>query len=701
MARASGPARQALEILSGVVAAIELTPMVAVRSFDRNGIVCFWNRKCAELYGTAPEAALGQPLSSLVSYTREADYLAAIGQVWLSGQPWPPGDWQVRSAGGALKWIHTTMFPVFNGGKVQQIFCMDVDITGRKLGERSLYLAAQVFENARDAIIVTDQQRRVIAINHACTEITGFGASDMIGAPFVLQHGGGDDPAWLQRIFGELAQSGYWQGEIEAQRQSGERYPAWLSLTVMRDSHGAISNYMAILSDISERKKLEAHTRHLAEHDFLTDLPNRVLLLDRLRQALAAARRKNSLLAILFLDLDHFKHINDTMGHQAGDLLLKEVARRLTKCVRGVDTVSRLGGDEFVIILADIGSIDQAAYVAASILQAITGAYQSEDFTLHVSTSIGISVFPNDGADIDALIKNADIAMYHAKENGRNSFQFFNAEMNAQIVERVAFENGLRHALEQDELVLQYQPEIDISSGAAVGAEALIRWRHPEFGLLAPERFIKVAEECGLMIPIGNWVLNQVCRQARRWLDAGQPLVVAVNLSASQFMQENLLQSVREALAASGLPARLLELEITEAVIMKGGARVSGVLAALRELGLRLTIDDFGTGYSRLGCLGDYPIDKLKIDRSFMADITGNPDDAATISAIIAMARSLKLKVSAEGVETAAQLAFLRSQGCDLYQGFYAGAAMPAAGPGPLLDPVAGGVARAIEADAG
>jgi diguanylate cyclase (GGDEF)-like protein len=356
---------------------------------------------------------------------------------------------------------------------------------------------------------------------------------------------------------------------------------------------------------VSDRRRSEARTRHLAEHDFLTDLPNRVLLLDRLSLALAAARRRGSMLAILFLDLDRFKNINDTLGHHIGDLLLKEVAARLVKCVRSVDTVSRQGGDEFVIILADIGGIDQAAHVAATILQAVGQEFVLAPHRLHVSTSIGVSIFPGDGADIDTLMKHADLAMYHAKESGRNSYRFFSPEMNAQIVERVGFENELRRALAERQFVLEYEAQIDIGSGLPLAAEALLRWRHPSLGLLRPERFIGVAEDCGLMAPIGRWVLEQACGAAQRWNAAGQPLVVAVNLSQSQFLQRDLEDGVRAALAASGLPPALLELELTEAVIMKHSAIAPARLAALRALGVRLVIDDFGTGYTRVGHLGD------------------------------------------------------------------------------------------------
>jgi diguanylate cyclase (GGDEF)-like protein len=429
---------------------------------------------------------------------------------------------------------------------------------------------------------------------------------------------------------------------------------------------------LALLSDVGERRRSEERTRHLAEHDFLTDLPNRVLLLDRLSLALATARRKRTRLAILFLDLDRFKNINDTLGHHVGDMLLQEVAARLARCVRSVDTVSRQGGDEFVIILSELGGVDQTAHVAASVLNAISQEFVLEPHRLHVSTSIGISIYPDDGADIDTLIRNADLAMYHAKESGRNGFQFFSPEMNAQIVERVAFENDLRRALREQQFVLEYEAQIDIASARPLAAEALIRWRHPMLGLLRPERFIAVAEDCGLMVPIGRWVLEQACLQARRWHDAGHPLTVAVNLSQTQFLQKNLADSVREALELSGLAPQWLELELTEAVIMKHSASAPATLQALRELGVRLAIDDFGTGYTRVGHLREYPFDKLKIDQTFVGGIGDGDGAAPAVTTIIAMARSLGLTVLAEGVETQAQLHFLRRHGCDQYQGHYA-----------------------------
>ncbi|APA66965.1 sensor domain-containing protein [Janthinobacterium sp. 1_2014MBL_MicDiv] len=633
---------------------------------------------------------LGRRLSDFSPLRQPDGALSSLRGTQLAAQAHAHGnwryDWQYQTCLGELFWGEVLLTSV-TLDHTYLFYAVIRDISSRKLAERALYLSAQVVEHAREAIVVMDPQQRVVSMNPAYSEISGFSLDDMLGKPFAMHRAEPDELAFFAHVWEEVDTNGYWQGDILAQRKEGQRYPAWLSLTAIRDTQGQLSNYMAILSDISERKKTEEHTRHLAEHDFLTDLPNRVLLLDRLSLALAAARRKLSMLAILYLDLDHFKHINDSMGHHVGDLLLKEVARRLVRCVRGVDTVSRHGGDEFVIILAEVGGIDQAAHVAASLLQAVTQVYQLGEYELQVSVSIGVAIFPSDGDSIDTLVHNADIAMYHAKESGRNNFQFFNAEMNAQILERASLEQGLRAALGSDEFALEFQPALDVASGQIVGAEALLRWRHPQLGVLPPERFLAVAEECGLMVSIGNWVLRHACLRARAWHDAGQAWRVSVNLSAAQCLHNNLVHSVQEALAASGLPAAWLELEVTESLLMKGGARLAGVLAQLRALGVRLAIDDFGTGYSRLANLRHYPVDKLKIDPSFLpgADGAAGESDTAVAATIIAMARELQLTVIAEGVETAQQLAYLQAQGCQQYQGRYAGAQVEGSALAALL----------------
>ncbi len=805
--RVNGPGSEALDTLYRFVAAIELTPMVAVHAFDRDGIVRFWNNASAQLYGIGSAEAIGQPLSSLLGYQApDAKLDEVIAAIWDSGQAAPSRDWQVHTRAGKQLWVCSAMFPVRRTGEVDQIFCTDIDISARKqeeaalaqvgsnfltlfdksadaivlikgelmvdanpaavqmfdcgdkrelvgkrlldfsparqpsgessldgdssevrearqngnrryewcfqsckgtpfwaevlltsitldheflfyavirdisarkTSERTLFMAAQVFENCRDAIIITDALHRVVAVNRAFTDITGYSSREIVGHTLNDYSAATRDPSVFQMMWEHVSTHDHWQGEIWDQRKNGSVYPAWFAITAIRDGKSEISNYMAILSDITDRKKNEEHTRHLAEHDFLTDLPNRVLLLDRLSLALAQARRRHSMLAILFLDLDHFKQVNDRYGHQVGDLVLKDVAQRLSKCVRGVDTVSRQGGDEFVIILSEIGGVDQAAHVANSVLQAIGQVNGVGGKEVHISASIGISVYPNDGDEIELLLKHADVAMYHAKEGGRNAFQFFNSAMNAHIVERVQLETALRQALARGEFVLDYQLEVDIAQGTPRAAEALIRWRHPERGLLMPEQFLAVAEECGLMLPIGQWVLREACSAAARWRAQNHALVVSVNLSTAQLLDPELLANVDAALADAGLAPELLDVELTEAVMMRGAPELHDTLAGLRARGIGLTIDDFGTGYSSLSYLGRFPLTKLKIDRSFVQAINGEPNDAAIVPAIIAMANSLHLTVVAEGVETAAQLAFLRRHACHAYQGNYAGPPVP------------------------
>ncbi|MDP3672382.1 MAG: EAL domain-containing protein [Telluria sp.] len=600
---------------------------------------------------------------------------SALRDAALTAQTFRDGnrryEWCYQSCEGESFWAEVLLTSVTIDHEFLS-YAVIRDISPRKAAESTLSMAAQVFENARDAILITDQQYRVVAVNGAFTSITGFSADDIVGAEVPALRSGRHEPAFYQHIWDYVAAHDHWEGELWSVRKNAEEYPVRVALTAIRDARGHISNYMAILSDITDRKRVEEHTRHLAEHDFLTDLPNRVLFLDRLHQALAAARRQKTMVAVLFLDLDRFKSINDSYGHQTGDLLLKEVAARVSRCVRGVDTVSRQGGDEFVVILADIGGIDQAAHVAGSVMQAITQVDRVDGHEISLSASIGISIYPSDGEDADTLLKHADVAMYHAKQNGRNAFRFFSPHMNAHVIERVEIENKLRQALANDEFVLEYQPEVDIGSGLTIAVEALIRWRHPERGLLAPDQFIRIAEECGLIVPIGQWVLRQACEQARKWRDQGFPVVVAVNLSNVQFIHDKLVDYVDEALQRSGLAPQFLDLEITEAVIMNGNEATIATVNALRARGVQVTIDDFGTGYSSLSNLRRFALSKLKIDRSFVHDITRDPADAAIIPAIIALARSLKLRVIAEGVETAEQLRFLQQHGCDEYQGYYA-----------------------------
>ncbi len=425
--------------------------------------------------------------------------------------------------------------------------------------------------------------------------------------------------------------------------------------------------------------RAERHVNHLAYHDALTDLPNRRLFADQLEQRTDLARRKGQPLALLFLDLDRFKLVNDSLGHEMGDLLIQSVAQRLSGAVRKSDIVGRLGGDEFTVIVEGVTSAQDAALIAQKLIDTLSEPFTLDSREIFVTASVGIALYPFDGDQSGTLLKNADTAMYRAKERGRNGYQFYTAEMSARAMERLALENNLRRALERDELLLHYQPQVRLDSGDLIGLEALVRWNHPDLGLVPPGEFIPLAEETGLIVPVGEWVLRQACRQARAWREAGrETLRVAVNLSGRQLRQQNLVEVIRQILEESDLPPGGLELELTESSIMHKDKLTISTLWALHEMGIRLSIDDFGTGYSNLGYLKRFPIDTLKIDRSFVRDITADPDDAAITTAIIAMAHNLKIDVVAEGVETEEQKAFLRERGCDAIQGFLIGRPMPA-----------------------
>jgi diguanylate cyclase (GGDEF)-like protein len=428
---------------------------------------------------------------------------------------------------------------------------------------------------------------------------------------------------------------------------------------------------------------------HLAHYDVLTDLPNRMLLQDRLGQAIEGARRQGRQLAVMFLDMDHFKHINDSLGHSAGDRLLQSVAQRLVACVRHSDTVSRQGGDEFLILLPVIEHAEDAALTAQKMLAALALPHRIDTHELHSSVSIGISIYPDDGQDSETLVKSADTAMYHAKESGRNNYKFFEPAMNERAVQRQSIEAGLRGALERHEFVLHYQPKINLRIGKIVGVEALIRWAHPQLGLLLPAQFVSIAEDCGLIVPIGRWVLREACLQAQAWLQAGlPPITVAVNTSALEFRAKDFLENVRATLEDTRLEPCYLELELTESVLMRNAETTGSLLQAIADLGVKLAIDDFGTGYSSLSYLSRFPIDTLKIDQSFVKQITSNPDDATIVSAVINMGKSLRQSVIAEGVETPEQHAFLLAQHCDEGQGYYFSRPVVAAALAALLQTV-------------
>ena len=444
------------------------------------------------------------------------------------------------------------------------------------------------------------------------------------------------------------------------------------SAAPIHDRHGKVTGAVMVFHDVSTTRALSLNLAHQAQHDSLTDLPNRSLLDDRLTHALVGARRHNSKLAVLYLDLDRFKNVNDSLGHDIGDRLLQIVAQRLLGCVRGSDTVSRLGGDEFVILLSEVTAGEDAAVSAEKVLRAVGAPVNIGGLHLHASASIGIAIYPEDGKDTEALLKHADFAMYHAKDCGRGNFQFFSDDMNARAQARQSTEDGLRLALERNELTLHYQPIVDLWSGTPTGVEALLRWRHPHRGLIFPHEFVPIAEECGLILPIGRWVMHEACRQLRVWQDAGMsPVRVAVNVSAVELRHKDFVESVRQCLANTGLAAEYLELELTETFLLQDSASTTLVLNSLKKLGVQLALDDFGTGYSSLSHLRGFPIDTLKIDRAFVSELDTNPNDASIVRAVIGLGQSLNIRVVAEGVETAAQLERLQDQQCPEGQGYY------------------------------
>ena len=554
-------------------------------------------------------------------------------------------------------------------------------VIGRKAGEDALFMEkerAQVTLNSiGDAVLSTDIAGNVTYLNLVAEHMTGWSWQEAVGRPLaeVFQIIDGATRELARNPMAQAVQENKTVG-LTANciliRRDGFESAIEDSAAPIHDRGGRVTGAVIVFHDVSAARATTQKMSHLAQHDFLTGLPNRMLLSDRVANAIALARRRSKQHAVLFLDLDRFKYTNDSLGHPIGDKLLQSVAQRLVACVRGSDTVSRQGGDEFVVLLSEIEHAEDAALSAEKMLLALAAPHSIAENELHITASIGISIYPDDGRDAETLIKCADTAMYHAKGKGRNNYQFFTEDMNVRAVERQFLEGSLRRALKRREFVLHYQPKINLKTGAITGVEALIRWRHPERGLIPPALFVPIAEDCGLIVPIGRWVLHEACRQAQAWIDAGlPPLPVAVNISALEFQSKDFLEGVSATLTETRLNPRHLELELTESVLMQDAGSTAPALIALKAIGVRLAIDDFGTGYSSLSYLRQFPIDTLKIDQSFVREITvGSPDDTI-VSAIISMGKTLKQRVVAEGIETAEQLAFLQRQHCGEGQGFH------------------------------
>jgi diguanylate cyclase (GGDEF)-like protein/PAS domain S-box-containing protein len=550
----------------------------------------------------------------------------------------------------------------------------------RKVVEDSLYKersrAEIALNSIGDAVLCTDMLGDVDYLNIAAEHLTGWSRGDACGRPitevFQTINGLTRKPA-RNTVELVLQQNEPMRLPVDTVliRKDGSEAAIEDSAAPIHDSDGQLTGAVIVFHDVSMAQAMSIKMAYLAHHDFLTKLPNRVLLGDRIAQAIILAKRNGTQIAVLFLDLDNFKHINDSLGHTIGDKLLRSVAQRLDSCVRAIDTVSRQGGDEFVVLLSGGESKNDAVLIADKILAALTLPFFFDKLELHVTASIGISIFPLDGENAEALIKNADAAMYHAKGKGRNNYQFFKSEMDIRAVERQFVEVNLRRALEKHEFVLHYQPKINLDTGMITGAEALLRWQHPEWGMVLPQRFIAIAEDSGLIVPIGRWVLREACMQVKRWADAGlAPMSIAVNISAMEFQQKNFFEGVSATLHDAGLEAHCLQLEITESVLMRDAEASAAILWKLNRMGVQLAMDDFGTGYSSLSYLKQFPINVLKIDQSFVYGIGVSTDNDIIISAVIGLGNSLHLRVVAEGVENQTQLAFLKELHCDEGQGF-------------------------------
>jgi diguanylate cyclase (GGDEF)-like protein/PAS domain S-box-containing protein len=601
-------------------------------------------------------------------------------EVWQFGQPQQLTE-TILQSNAKKRIFDITKTPLFDvDGSRRALVVFGEDVTETLEADRQIRLVNRVLADSDEAVLISDADNNIIFVNEAFTKITGFTMKEAIGQNPRILASGRQTKAFYAEMWQNLLTEGSWHGEIWDRRKNGEIYPKWLNISCVHDNNGTISNYVGIFTDISKRKADEALLTFLAYHDPLTKLPNRLLLRDRFDQAVGlTSRGNNGMVALLFLDLDQFKNINDSLGHGIGDRLLVAVAKRLQSCVREVDTVSRPGGDEFVIVLTDLTDLNIVSVIAQKILEHIAQDFEIDEYCLSISTSIGIALYPEDGYDFDTILKLADTALYHAKSSGRNTYRFYTERMNVDAMERLHMRNDLARALTNNEFVLHYQPQFDLVNGRLLGVEALIRWEKPDSGLVPPVKFISIAEETGQIVPIGEWVIREACRQAQAWQQQGyDPVRVAVNLSSLQFKRGDVIEMITDLANEAGLDPQWLELELTETIMLQDVEYILEVVERLKSLSFTLSIDDFGTGYSNLSYLKRFRVDKLKIDQSFVRNMEVDRHDVAIIRAIIQLASGLDLRTIAEGVETEGQLELLRSEGCDEAQGYYFSHPLPA-----------------------
>ena len=647
---------------------------------DADGVFLACNRAFERILGAPAAEIIGKTdyeflPADLADFFRRKDREAMVATEPRTNEEW------ITSAESGQPMLLETIKTALPGAAGQPIGVLGIgrDMTERKRTEENLHLMSKVFSNSGEAILITDANNRILAANQEFTKLTGYSQEDAMGKNPSFLSTGNTPPEVYQDMWGALKANDYWQGEVWDRRKSGEPYPKRLSISVVRDAEGQIVNYIGSFEDITHRKAALDKIRYLAHHDALTGLSNRFSLYERMEQGIAFARRFDKGLAVLLIDLDRFKAINDTLGHNVGDQLLIQVAKRLEQSVRDSDIVARLGGDEFVVVLSGIESPADVAEIAGNIVDHVAAPYTIVGHELRTSPSVGICFYPTDATEIGDLIKNADIAMYHAKAAGRCTYQFYTEKMKAEVSQRVTVVNELETALNEGQFVLHYQPQIDLCSGRVQGVEALVRWQHPTRGMVFPGDFISLAEETRLIIPLGRWILEQACQQLKRWHEAGlADLHMSVNLSAVQFQDDKLPDLVRQAVALSGLQSQHLHLEITESMAMRNPEENTVMMKVLNDIGVKLAMDDFGTGYSSLAYLKLFPLDILKIDRSFVKDIETDENDAAICEMTMLLAHKLGMQVVAEGVETKAQLEFLANIGCQCFQGYLFSQPLPA-----------------------
>ncbi|MCK4502071.1 MAG: EAL domain-containing protein, partial [Desulfuromonadales bacterium] len=639
--------------------------------FDHNHICFAANSVYAKYFNVDPEKICGMHAKEVLGAERYQYFLQYQDIIFTEKKSLTFNLWADYPVGGK-RHMEISLIPyVEEDGTVSGVVSRSKDITEQTEQEAKLRLSAKVFESTTEGITITDKNGTILAVNPAFCEITGYAENEVLGGNPKILKSGRQDEEYYREMWQSLKKTGQWRGEIWNKRKNGEIYPELLTISSIKNDEGETVNYVAIFSDITPIKLAAERLEYQAHHHPLTGLPNRLLLYARLEHSIQHVKREREHGAVMFLDLDNFKKINDSLGHKAGDEVLKEVALRLQEHSREVDTVSHLSGDEFVIVLQSIRTVHDATARAQQILDSLQKPFIVGEYELYISGSIGITEFSGDSEDIESLLKNADSAMYKAKEAGKNCYQLYSSDLTDTAIEKVLLETHLRRALERNELVLHYQPQVALPEGNIVAMEALVRWQHPDLGLLPPDKFIHLSEETGLIIPIGEWVLKTACEQLLIWREQGHGLRrIAVNLSGMQIQQKNLVEMVEKVLLETGCPSGSLELEITEGFIMQHPEQSISVLQRIRALGVELSVDDFGTGHSSLSYLKKLPINRLKIDRTFVWDIGENPDGEAITKVVIAMGHSLNLQITAEGIETPEQRKFLEAQGCNEAQGY-------------------------------